>query len=177
MFWSHWTSYNPARRIKNSNNGINQKKHYELQMETEATKFRKLVRWPYQGQLWVHLKKKTDTLLLKASLARHRTEFAHIHVRFIRNHLNRTEITTLSRSKFHVNRKKILNGPGWKKCPVVRCRVISTKELINHFNITHKAPYLLPKILHKHCFQFLLGGQIRCIMGNVEVAYSPRSIY
>ena len=27
-------------------------------METEATKFRKLVRWPYQGQLWVHLKKK-----------------------------------------------------------------------------------------------------------------------
>ena len=43
-------------------------------METEATKFRKLVRWPYQGQLWVHLKKK-KTLLLKASLARHRTEW------------------------------------------------------------------------------------------------------
>ena len=30
-------------------------------METEATKFRKLVRWPYQGQLWVHLKKKKNT--------------------------------------------------------------------------------------------------------------------
>lgn len=30
-------------------------------METEATKFRKLVRWPYQGQLWVHLKKKKQT--------------------------------------------------------------------------------------------------------------------
>ena len=125
-------------------------------METEATKFRKLVRWPYQGKLWVHLKKK-KTLLLKASLARHRTEFAHIRVPFIRNHLNRTEITTLSRSKLRVNRKKISNGPGWKKCPVVRCRVISTKELINHLNITHNAPYLLPKILHKHCFQFLLG--------------------
>ena len=130
-------------------------------METEATKFRKLVRWPYQGQFCFHLKKKKKkkkkTLLLKALLARHRTEFAHIHVPFIRNHLNRTEITTLNRSKFRVNRKKILNGPGWKKCPVVRRRVISTKELINHFNITHNAPYLLPKILHKHCFQFLLG--------------------
>ena len=51
-----------------------------------------------------------------------------------------------------------------------------------------------PKILHKYCFQFLLGrlqypgemknkdyaefgggggGKIRCIMGNVEVAYWP----
>ena len=26
-----------------------------------------------------------------------------------------------------------------------------------HFHISHNAPYLLPKILHKHCFQFLLG--------------------
>ena len=53
-----------------------------------------------------------------------------------------------------------------------------------HISIMH-APYLPPKILHNHCFQFLLGrlqypgemktkvmqnlrGQIRCIMGNVE---------
>ena len=26
-----------------------------------------------------------------------------------------------------------------------------------HFHLSHNAPYLLPKILHKHCFQFLLG--------------------
>ena len=49
------------------------------------------------------------------------------------------------------------------------------------------APYLPTKILHNRCFSFLLGitavqeklktmlvqnfvGQIRCIMGNVEVA-------
>ena len=59
--------------------------------------------------------------------------------------------------------------------------------------ISHNAPYLPPKILHKHCFQLLLGrlkylgevknksyakfgggegwGQIRCIMGDMQVAY------
>ena len=58
---------------------------------------------------------------------------------------------------------------------------------IRHYHISHNAPYLRPKILRKHCFQFLLGrlqypgemknkgyakfgGQIICIMGNVEVA-------
>ena len=58
---------------------------------------------------------------------------------------------------------------------------------IRHFHITHNAPYLPTKILHNLCFSFLLGitavqeklktmlvqnfgGQIRCIMGNVEVA-------
>ena len=29
--------------------------------------------------------------------------------------------------------------------------------LIRHVQISHNAPYLPPKILHKHCFQFLLG--------------------
>ena len=28
---------------------------------------------------------------------------------------------------------------------------------IRHLHISHNAPYLPPKILHKHCFQFLLG--------------------
>ena len=61
--------------------------------------------------------------------------------------------------------------------------------LIRHFHISHNVPYLPPKILHKHCFQFLfeviqnLGGgggggrQIRCIMENVEVAYTVKSGY
>ena len=28
---------------------------------------------------------------------------------------------------------------------------------IRHLHISHNAPYLPPKSLHKHCFQFLLG--------------------
>ena len=28
---------------------------------------------------------------------------------------------------------------------------------IRHLNIYHNVPYLPPKVLHKHCFQFLLG--------------------
>ena len=68
------------------------------------------------------------------------------------------------------------NG-GWRVKNHVSC---STST----FCIMH-APYLPPKILHNHCFQFLLGrlqypgemktkvmqnlrGQIRCIMGNME---------
>ena len=65
---------------------------------------------------------------------------------------------------------------------------------IRHLHISHNIPYLPPKILRKHRFQFLLGrlkypgemksksyakfggggggGQIRCIMGDVQVAYS-----
>ena len=56
---------------------------------------------------------------------------------------------------------------------------------IRHLHISHKAPYLPPKILHNLCFSFLLGitavprqtenstyakrwGQIRCIM-DVQV--------
>ena len=31
------------------------------------------------------------------------------------------------------------------------------KPRIHHFHIDHNAPCLLPKILHIHCFQFLLG--------------------
>ena len=75
---------------------------------------------------------------------------------------------------------------------------------IRHSHISHNAPYLSPKILHNLCFSFLLGitavpseienntyailfcfvfffggggggGQIRCIMGDVQVAYSYMS--
>ena len=62
---------------------------------------------------------------------------------------------------------------------------------MRHFHISHHAPYLLSKILHNLCFSFLLGitavpieiennayakfgGQMKCIVGNVEVAYSAR---
>ena len=31
------------------------------------------------------------------------------------------------------------------------------KHQIHHFHIDHNIPCLLPKILHNHCFQFLLG--------------------
>ena len=58
---------------------------------------------------------------------------------------------------------------------------------IRHLHIFHNAPYLPPKILHKHCFHFSWDGcntqekwktkvtqncgrQIRCIMGNVQLA-------
>ena len=62
---------------------------------------------------------------------------------------------------------------------------------IHHLHISHNAPYLPPKILHNLCFSFLLGitavpteiqnynayakvfgRQIRCIMGDVQVAYN-----
>ena len=63
--------------------------------------------------------------------------------------------------------------------------------LMRHFHISHHALYLLSKILHNLCFSFLLGitavpreienntyakfgGQMKCVMGNVEVAYSAR---
>ena len=60
--------------------------------------------------------------------------------------------------------------------------------LIRHLHISHNAPYLPPKSLHKYCFQILLGrlqypgemkkkrsckilgGEARCIMGDVQVA-------
>ena len=64
---------------------------------------------------------------------------------------------------------------------------------IRHFHISHHAPHLPPQFLHNLCFSFLFciiaiprelknnayakfsggggvgGGQMRCIMGNVEV--------
>ena len=59
---------------------------------------------------------------------------------------------------------------------------------IRHLYISRSAAYLSPQILHNLCFSFLLGitavpreiennayanfwGQIRCIMGDVQVAY------
>ena len=46
--------------------------------------------------------------------------FVCLGVVFTQSHLNRTEIKTPSSSKFHVNRVKILNGPGWKEC-LLKC--------------------------------------------------------
>ena len=66
-------------------------------------------------------------------------------------------------------------------------------DKIRHLHISHNAPYLASQILHKHCFQFLIGrllypgemknkghaiffffggggGQITCIKGDVQVA-------
>ena len=34
---------------------------------------------------------------------------------------------------------------------------LRSKDVIRHLHISHKAPYLPPRILHKHCFKFLLG--------------------
>ena len=34
------------------------------------------------------------------------------------------------------------------------------KRSIRYFHIDHKAPCLLPKILHNYCFQFLLGNTV-----------------
>ena len=34
---------------------------------------------------------------------------------------------------------------------------IGLDPIIRHLHISHDAPYLPPQILHKHCFQFLLG--------------------
>ena len=42
--------------------------------------------------------------------------FVCLGVVLTQSHLNRTEIKTPSSSKFHVNRVKILNGPGWTEC-------------------------------------------------------------
>ena len=71
---------------------------------------------------------------------------------------------------------------------IERLKIVSgTKTSIFTYATSHNAPYLPTKILHNLCFSFLLGitavqeklktmlvqnfgGQIRCIMGNVEVA-------
>ena len=63
-----------------------------------------------------------------------------------------------------------------------------TKITIRHLHISHNAPHLSSRILHNLCYSFLLGitavlretenniyakfggGQIRCFMGDVQVA-------
>ena len=54
------------------------------------------------------------------------------------------------------------------------------KHIRDH--ISCNVPYLPPKILHNICFSFLLAapwllqnfwGKIRCIMGDLQVAYGP----
>ena len=76
---------------------------------------------------------------------------------------------------------------------MVHRKCILTDVNIPHLHKSHDAPYLPPKILQKHCFQFLLGrlyypgemknkgyakfegegvggGHIRCITGDVQEA-------
>ena len=77
----------------------------------------------------------------------------------------------------------------------------TSKTAIRHFYISHDAPRLPPppQILHNLCISFLLcitavpretehnayakcllgvgGGQIRCIMGNVEMAKCKKQLY
>ena len=82
----------------------------------------------------------------------------------------------------------------WNLFLVIRFSFINSKKWphlpkIRHLLISHNAPYLSPQILHNLCFSFLLGittvpreiennanskfwGQIRCIMGDVQVAYT-----
>ena len=43
------------------------------------------------------------------------------------------------------------------KVKIVRCVEDNRKAPTRHFHISHNASYLPPKILHKPCFQFLLG--------------------
>ena len=70
---------------------------------------------------------------------------------------------------------------------VAKCGLFS-QAAIRHLHISHNAPYLPPQIFHNLCFSFLLSilavpremennmlnaklwGQIRCIMGDVQVA-------
>ena len=42
---------------------------------------------------------------------------------------------------------------------VVICNLTNfyVTQVLRHLHVSHNAPYLPPKILHKHCFQFLLG--------------------
>ena len=68
-------------------------------------------------------------------------------------------------------------------------RDICWLHTIRYLHNSHNAPYLPLKILHNLCFSFLLGitvvpreiknnayanfwGEIRCIMGDVQVAYN-----
>ena len=37
------------------------------------------------------------------------------------------------------------------------CRYLVKPKTLRHLQISYNAPYLPPNILHKHCFQFLLG--------------------
>ena len=62
-----------------------------------------------------------------------------------------------------------------KTLPFLICILFS---FIRHFHISHNAPYLPPRVLYKHCYpgentkvMQNFERQIRCIMGNVEVAY------
>ena len=69
-----------------------------------------------------------------------------------------------------------------------------TKITIRHLHISHNAPHLSSRILHNLCYSFLLGitavlretenniyaklgggGQIWCIMGDVQVAIAFKS--
>ena len=71
---------------------------------------------------------------------------------------------------------------------VVICNLTNfyVTQVLRHLHVSHNAPYLPPKSWHNLCFSFLLnitaapreiennayakfwGGQIRCIMGDVQ---------
>ena len=74
--------------------------------------------------------------------------------------------------------------------PSCKCLLTGRKQDNRHLHISPNAPYLPPKILHNLCCSFLLGitavpreiennayakfggggEQIRCVMGDVQVA-------
>ena len=51
---------------------------------------------------------------------------------------------------------------------VVVCNLTNfyVTQVLRHLHISHNAPFLPPKILHNLMQNF--GGQIRCIMGDVQ---------
>ena len=84
---------------------------------------------------------------------------------------------------------KLSISSGEQSEPPSWSRAIILGTTMRHLHISHNAPYLPPQILHNLCFSFLQGitaflreiennayanfeGQIRCIMGDVQVAYS-----
>ena len=91
-------------------------------------------------------------------------------------------------TKFKYVRKSEKNsGRNSKMTPSCKCLLTGRKQDIRHLHISPNAPYLPPKILHNLCSSFLLGikavpreieknvyakfgGQIRCVMGDVQVA-------
>ena len=90
-------------------------------------------------------------------------------------------------NKTNKKTKPFWSAPDEKNQPWTGFKPITSGSfIIRHLHISHNAPYLASQILHKHCFQFLLGrllypGEMknkgwggggpnkRCIKGDVEV--------
>ena len=91
-------------------------------------------------------------------------------------------------TKFKYERKSEKNsGRNSKMTPSCKCLLTGRKQYIRLLHISTNAPYLPPKILHNLCCSFLLGitaipreiktmlmqnlgEQIRCVLGDVQVA-------